>query len=266
MCKWFLNFQPTLLKSETNIKCLCLLLWKQFYEFLRLFRKAHQISVLAFLLYFKSIFSSVHSRSSFGIIFRAEIAETTFHYCWEVKSSFKPGWMESSFPCNSLIGHSLNWRCCSLVLPISGLTKSSFDPLARHQSSFKLPALAHRRLIEQLYSHRRLSESQKQLFEEHGRIFTISKWFHRSKQRDSQKIVKNHQRSYKFVSWHFLFLTHVWGSLLFRRRILSLESMSFTAGNIQCQKCENIMQTLGEEWKYRTHRMFICKIVFIFCT
>jgi hypothetical protein len=44
--------------------------------------------------------------------------------------------MDSTSPCNSLIGHSLKWRCCSLVLPISLLTKTSFYFLGRDQSSF----------------------------------------------------------------------------------------------------------------------------------
>jgi hypothetical protein len=38
-----------------------------------------------------------------------------FHYCWRVKSSFKLVWTESTFPCNSQIGYSFKWRCCSLV-------------------------------------------------------------------------------------------------------------------------------------------------------
>jgi len=33
----------------------------------------------------------------------------------ELKSCFKMVWMESTSPCNSLIDHSLKWRCCSLV-------------------------------------------------------------------------------------------------------------------------------------------------------
>ncbi len=49
--------------------------------------------------------------------------------------------MESNFPCYALISHSLKWRYCSLVWPISHLTKASFDPLGRDQSSFRLPAL-----------------------------------------------------------------------------------------------------------------------------
>jgi hypothetical protein len=52
--------------------------------------------------------------------------DTTIHYCWEVKSSLKLVWMESSqsnSPCNSLTGHSFKWRWCSLVRPISFLTK-----------------------------------------------------------------------------------------------------------------------------------------------
>ncbi len=48
--------------------------------------------------------------------------------------------MESASPCNSMIGHSLKWRCCSLVWPISLLTKTSFDSLKRDQSFFRLPA------------------------------------------------------------------------------------------------------------------------------
>ncbi len=44
-------------------------------------------------------------------------AETTFHYCWEIKSSFKLVWMESTIPCDSLIGYSLKWCCHSLVNP-----------------------------------------------------------------------------------------------------------------------------------------------------
>jgi hypothetical protein len=45
----------------------------------------------------------------------------TFHYWWRVKSSFKLVWMESTLPCNSLIGYSLKWRCYFI-----GLTKISF--------------------------------------------------------------------------------------------------------------------------------------------
>ncbi len=60
----------------------------------------------------------------------------------EVKSSFKLVWMETTSPCNSLMGHSLQCRCCcSLVCPIYLLTKSSFDPLERDQSSFRLRTL-----------------------------------------------------------------------------------------------------------------------------
>ncbi len=45
--------------------------------------------------------------------------------------------MEFTSPWNSLIGHSLKWRCCSLVWTKSLLTKISFDPLGRDQSSFR---------------------------------------------------------------------------------------------------------------------------------
>ncbi len=36
-----------------------------------------------------------------------------------VKSSVKLVWMESISQCNSLIGHSLKWRCCSSITYIS---------------------------------------------------------------------------------------------------------------------------------------------------
>ncbi len=49
--------------------------------------------------------------------------------------------MESTSPRNSLTGHSLKWRFCSLVWPIFLLTKASFDPLGRYQSGFRLPSL-----------------------------------------------------------------------------------------------------------------------------
>jgi hypothetical protein len=68
--------------------------------------------------------------------------EKTFHDCWWIKSSIKLVWMESSSPCNSLMGYSLKWRCCVLI----GLTQISFvsngfDRLGREQSSFRLSAL-----------------------------------------------------------------------------------------------------------------------------
>ncbi len=40
-------------------------------------------------------------------------AETTFHYCKEIKSGFKLVWKEFTFPCDS----SLKWHFCSLVWP-----------------------------------------------------------------------------------------------------------------------------------------------------
>jgi hypothetical protein len=43
--------------------------------------------------------------------------ERRLHYCWRVKSGFKLVWIESTFPCNSLIGYSLKWCCRSLVWP-----------------------------------------------------------------------------------------------------------------------------------------------------
>jgi len=50
--------------------------------------------------------------------------ETTFHYCWRVKSSFKLVWMEST----------------SLVWPKSLLSKTGFDRLERDQSSLRQSA------------------------------------------------------------------------------------------------------------------------------
>jgi hypothetical protein len=52
------------------------------------------------------------------------------------KSSFKPVWMDSTSPCNSLIGYSLKWLCCLLVWSKSLLTKTGFDPLGTDQSSY----------------------------------------------------------------------------------------------------------------------------------
>jgi len=46
-------------------------------------------------------------------------AETTFQYCWRVNNCFKLVWTETTYPCNSLIGYSLKWRCCSLDWPNS---------------------------------------------------------------------------------------------------------------------------------------------------
>ncbi len=65
----------------------------------------------------------------------------TFHYYWRIKSSFKLAWIESTSPCNSLIGYLLKWRCCSLVWPHSLLSKTGFDHLGRDQSSLRLWAL-----------------------------------------------------------------------------------------------------------------------------
>ncbi len=48
--------------------------------------------------------------------------------------------MGSTSQCNSLIGHSLKWRWCSLVWPISLLKKKQFGSLGTDQSSFRLPA------------------------------------------------------------------------------------------------------------------------------
>jgi hypothetical protein len=50
---------------------------------------------------------------------RAEEKRSTFYYCWDAKSSFKLVWKESTSSCNSMMGHSLKWRCCSVIWSIS---------------------------------------------------------------------------------------------------------------------------------------------------
>ncbi len=73
-------------------------------------------------MYHKSLLSSFISWLAFLLVSKPNIflldarsqswkTETTFHYCWRVKSCCKLVWMESTFPCNSLIGYSLKWRC-----------------------------------------------------------------------------------------------------------------------------------------------------------
>ncbi len=79
---------------------------------------------------------------NYSIEFQSSEAETTFHYCWRVRSSFKLVWMESTSPCNSLLDYSLKWCCCSLVWPKSLLSKTGFNRLERDQSSFWLSALS----------------------------------------------------------------------------------------------------------------------------
>ncbi len=74
--------------------------------------------------------------SLFPLSLQSWKAGTTFHYCWEVKCSFKLVWMESSSPCNSLIGHSLKWRCCSLVGPMSFFDKNQFWPSRKRSIVF----------------------------------------------------------------------------------------------------------------------------------
>jgi hypothetical protein len=66
--------------------------------------------------------------------------DTTFHYCWRVKSSFILVWMESTTWFISLIGYSLKWRCCSLVWPKYLWSKTGFDRPGRDQESFRLLA------------------------------------------------------------------------------------------------------------------------------
>jgi hypothetical protein len=43
----------------------------------------------------------------------SEIETTFHHYYWRLKSRFKLVWMESTFPCNTLIGYSLKWRAAA---------------------------------------------------------------------------------------------------------------------------------------------------------
>ncbi len=67
--------------------------------------------------------------------------ETTFRYCWRIKSSFKLVWMESTSPCNSRIGYLL----VEVALLLIGLAQISFvklvfDRQGGDQSSFRLSA------------------------------------------------------------------------------------------------------------------------------
>ncbi len=64
-------------------------------------------------------------------------AETTFHYCWRVKISFKLDLYRIYLPKQFV---ELKRRCSSLVWPIFLLTKTSFDPVGRVQSSLRLPS------------------------------------------------------------------------------------------------------------------------------
>ncbi len=57
--------------------------------------------------------------------------ETTLHCCWRLKSSLKLVWMESTSPCNSLIGHSLKWRCMLIVLTHISFDKNLFWPFRK---------------------------------------------------------------------------------------------------------------------------------------
>jgi hypothetical protein len=79
---------------------------------------------------------------NYSIEFQSSEAETPFHYCWRVRHSFKLVWMESTSQCNSLLGYTLMWCCCSLVWPKSVLSKTGFNRLGRDQSSLRLSALA----------------------------------------------------------------------------------------------------------------------------
>ncbi len=61
---------------------------------------------------------------------------------WRVKSSFTVNWfgwnLPLQSPCNSLIGYSLMWRCCSMPWHKFLLSKTVFDRLERHRLSFRL--------------------------------------------------------------------------------------------------------------------------------
>ncbi len=75
-------------------------------------------------------------------------------------SSFKLIWMESTFPCNSLIGYSLEWRCCSSVWPKSLWQNSVLTT--------RLSSVHARRREREIVSHIRRQQ----------KVWTSSKLFH----------------------------------------------------------------------------------------
>ncbi len=75
--------------------------------------------------------------------------ETTFHYCWRVKSSLKLVWIKSTSPCKSLVVYSLKRHGLSII----SLTKSYFDHLFVIESPLKLRALAEKKKTEQHRGH-----------------------------------------------------------------------------------------------------------------
>ncbi len=67
-------------------------------------------------------------------------AETTFHYCWRIKSSFKLAWMESISTCNSLIVHSLKYYAAAYWSDQNLLDQIRFRPPVKTGS---LPQIVH---------------------------------------------------------------------------------------------------------------------------
>jgi len=73
-------------------------------------------------------------------------AETTFHYCWEVKSRYQLVWIESTSP------HATNWlatlwSCATMLIGMTHIFIDKKNPLTllrRDQSSFRLlPLVKH---------------------------------------------------------------------------------------------------------------------------
>jgi hypothetical protein len=66
-----------------------------------------------------------------GAWLRTLSSETTFHYCWRVKSIFKLVWMNSTSPI-----HLIDWLLVEVALLLIGLTKISLT-----KSSFYHPSV-----------------------------------------------------------------------------------------------------------------------------
>ncbi len=71
-------------------------------------------------------------------------AETTFHYCWRIKSSFKLAWKESISTCNSLIVYSLKYHAAAHWSDQNLLDKIRFRPPVKTGS---LPQIVHLVLV-----------------------------------------------------------------------------------------------------------------------
>jgi len=75
-------------------------------------------------------------------------AETTFHFCWWVKSSFQLVWMESTTPCNSLLGQSFSGTAAHWSDPYLFWQKPVLT-FGRDHSCFRLTAQSSRVQIQQ---------------------------------------------------------------------------------------------------------------------